>query len=107
MEFKVYNNCLSKVFSSTYWITDSTSNYKIFQDYSIATKASTININNKVTGMRLLLNKLLDELQVNFNIIRCSVYSIALVVNAGLEKVKFIISPERSEGLYMFMKSDD
>ncbi|CAB4430949.1 unnamed protein product [Rhizophagus irregularis] len=53
--------------------------YKILQDFSIATKALAITIDN-----------------VDFNVIRCGAHSIALVVNAGLGKVRNIINKVRA-----------
>ena len=47
--------------------------FKILQDFSIATKALTITIDNgsnQVAAMRLLSTKLLQELQIDFNVIR-------------------------------------
>ncbi|CAB4441708.1 unnamed protein product [Rhizophagus irregularis] len=68
--------------------------YKIFQDFSITTKALAITIDNdanQVAAMRLLSTTLSDELQIDFKIIRCGAHSIVLVVNAGLGKFKPII----------------
>ncbi|CAB5389087.1 unnamed protein product [Rhizophagus irregularis] len=73
--------------------------YKIFQDFSITTKALAITIDNganQVAAMRLLSTTLSDELQIDFKIIRCGAHSIALVVNAGLEKFKPIIDKVRA-----------
>lgn len=73
--------------------------YKILQDFSIATKALAITIDNganQVAAMRLLTSTLSNELQVDFNVIRCGAHSIALVVNAGLEKVRIIINKVRA-----------
>ncbi|GBC30316.2 zinc finger BED domain-containing protein RICESLEEPER 2-like [Rhizophagus irregularis DAOM 181602=DAOM 197198] len=67
---------------------------KIFQEFSITTKASTITIDNganQVAGMNLLSTNLSSELQVNFNIIRCGAHTVALVVNAGLKKLQPVI----------------
>ena len=47
---------------------------KIFQEFSIVTKASTITIDNsanQVAGMKILSTRLAKDLQVNFNVIRC------------------------------------
>ena len=46
--------------------------------------------------MRLLTTTLSNELQVDFNIIRCGAHSIALVVKAGLEKVQNIVNKVRA-----------
>ncbi len=73
--------------------------FKILQDFSIATKALTITIDNganQVAAMRLLSNTLLQKLQVDFNVIRCGAHTIALVVNAGLMKFKPIIDKVRT-----------
>ena len=73
--------------------------YKILQDFSIATKALTITIDNgsnQVAAMRLLSEKLLQELQIDFNTIRCGAHTIALVVNAGLTKFKSIVDKVRA-----------
>jgi hAT family C-terminal dimerisation region/Domain of unknown function (DUF4413) len=73
--------------------------YKILQDFSIATKALAITIDNganQVVAMRLLTTTLSNELQVDFNIIRCGAHSIALVVKAGLEKVQNIVNKVRA-----------
>ncbi|CAB4446733.1 unnamed protein product [Rhizophagus irregularis] len=73
--------------------------YKIFQDFSITTKALAITIDNganQVAAMRLLSTTLSDELQIDFKIIRCGAHSIALVVNAGLGKFKPIIDKVRA-----------
>ena len=73
--------------------------FKILQDFSIATKALTITIDNganQVAAMRLLLNTLLQKLQVDFNIIRCDAHTITLVVNAGLVKFKPIVDKVRT-----------
>src|SRR6266487_803102 len=62
---------------------------KILQEFSIATKASTITIDNgtnQVAGMKLLSTRLSRELQVDFNVIRCGAHTIALVVNTFLKK---------------------
>lgn len=72
---------------------------KIFQEFSIATKASTITIDNgsnQVAGMKILSTKLAKDLQVNFNVIRCGAHTIALVVNAGLKKLQPIIDKVRA-----------
>jgi hypothetical protein len=42
--------------------------------------------------MKLLTTIFSNELQVDFNVIRCGAHSIALVVNAGFEKVRIIIN---------------
>ncbi|CAG8763691.1 22299_t:CDS:2, partial [Rhizophagus irregularis] len=55
---------------------------KIFKDFSIATKASTITIDNganQVTAMKLLSTALETNLQVDLNVIRCGAHTIALV----------------------------
>ncbi|CAG8521370.1 7152_t:CDS:2 [Rhizophagus irregularis] len=52
--------------------------YKILQDFSIATKALAITIDNATLS---------NELQVDFNVIRCGTHSITFVVNVGLGKV--------------------
>ncbi|CAB4424784.1 unnamed protein product [Rhizophagus irregularis] len=73
--------------------------YKILQDFSIATKALAITIDNganQVAAMKLLTTTLSNELQVDFNVIRCGAHSIALVVNAGLGKVRNIINKVRA-----------
>ena len=72
---------------------------KIFQEFSIATKASTITIDNganQVAGMKLLSTRLSRELQVDFNVIRCGAHTIALVVNAGLKKLQPTIDKVRA-----------
>ena len=69
--------------------------FKILQDFSIATKALTITIDNganQVAAMRLLSTTLSQNLQVDFSIIRCGAHTIALVVNAGLAKFKPIVN---------------
>src|SRR6266542_5925018 len=99
MEFKTYNYCFSTASLSTYWNAYSKCYFKILQDFSIATKALTITINNganQVAAMRLLSNTLLQKLQVDFNVIRCGAHTIALVVNAGLMKFKPIIDKVRT-----------
>ena len=71
---------------------------KIFQDFSIATKASTITIDNganQVAAMKLLSTALATNLQVDFNIIRCGAHTMALVVNAGLKSFQKIIDKVR------------
>src|SRR6266540_4750644 len=73
--------------------------FKILQDFSIATKALTITIDNdanQVAAIRLLSNTLLQKLQVDFNVIRCGAHTIALVVNASLMKFKPIIDKVRT-----------
>jgi len=73
--------------------------FKILQDFSIATKALTITIDNgsnQVAAMRLLSEQLLKELHVDFNVIRCGAHTIALVVNAGLTKFKSIVDKVRA-----------
>src|SRR6266511_5824466 len=73
--------------------------FKILQNFSIATKALTITIDNganQVVAMRLLSNTLLQKLQVDFNVIRCGTHTIALVVNADLMKFKPIIDKVRT-----------
>ena len=68
---------------------------KIFQDFSIATKALTITIDNganQVAAMKLLSTTLATSLQVNFNVIRCDAYTIALVVNSGLKSFQKTIN---------------
>jgi hypothetical protein len=72
---------------------------KIFQEFSIATKASTITIDNganQVAGMKLLSTRLSNDLQIDFNIIRCGAHTIALVVNAGLKKLQPTIDKVRA-----------
>jgi hAT family C-terminal dimerisation region/Domain of unknown function (DUF4413) len=72
---------------------------KIFQDFSIATKALTITIDNganQVAAMRLLSDTLATELQVDFNVIRCGAHTIALVVNSGLKKFQQVIDKVRA-----------
>src|SRR5215213_4682521 len=72
--------------------------FKILQDFSIATKALSITIDNganQVAAMRLLSTTLSEELYVNFNTIRCGAHTIALVVNAGISKFKTIIDKVR------------
>ena len=71
---------------------------KIFQEFSIVTKASTITIDNganQVSGMKLLSTRLSKDLQVDFNIIRCGAHTIALVVNAGMKKLQPVIDKVR------------
>jgi len=73
--------------------------FKILQDFSIATKALTITIDNgsnQVAAMQLLSEQLLKELHVDFNVIRCGAHTIALVVNAGLTKFKSIVDKVRA-----------
>ncbi len=75
------------------------STFKIFQDFSITTKALTITIDNganQVAAMKLLSTKLSKELQVDFNVIRCGAHTVALVVNAGLKKFKPVIDKVRA-----------
>jgi hypothetical protein len=72
---------------------------KIFQEFSIITKVSTITIDNganQVSEMKLLSTKFSRELQINFNIIRCSAHTVALVVNAGLKKLQPVIDKVRT-----------
>lgn len=72
---------------------------KIFQDFSIVTKALAITIDNganQVAGMKLLSTRLSKDSQVDFNIIRCGAHTIALVVNAGLKKLKPVIDKVRT-----------
>src|SRR4051812_31845077 len=72
---------------------------KIFQEFSIVTKASTITIDNdanQVAEMKILSTRLAKDLQVNFNVIRCKVHTIALVVNAGLKKLQPVIDKVRA-----------
>ena len=67
---------------------------KIFEDFSIATKASTITIDNgtnQVATMKLLSFALRTNLQMDFNVIRCDAYTITLVVNSGLKSFQKII----------------
>ena len=73
--------------------------FKILKEFSIATKALAITIDNganQVSAMNKLSTKLLQELKVNFNVLRCGAHTIALVVNAGLSKFKSIIDQVRS-----------
>lgn len=73
--------------------------YKILQEFSIATKALAITIDNganQVAAMKLFTTTLSSKLQVDFNVIRCGAHSIVLVVNAGLEKVRIIINKVRA-----------
>src|SRR6266536_1306219 len=73
--------------------------FKIFQDFSIATKALSITIDNganQVAAMKLLATTLATKLQVNFGTIRCGAHTIALVVNAGLKKFQIIIDKVRA-----------
>ena len=73
--------------------------FNVFQDFSITTKALTITIDNganQVAAMRLLSEKLLEELHIDFNTIRCGAHTIALVVNAGLNKFKSIVDKVRA-----------
>jgi hypothetical protein len=73
--------------------------FRIFQDFSITTKALPITIDNssnQIAAMKLLSEKLLQELHLKFNVIRCNAYTIALVVNAGLKKFKPIIEKVRA-----------
>jgi len=72
---------------------------KIFQEFSIITKVSTITIDNgsnQVAAMKLLSTVLSNELRVYFNVIRCGAHTIALVVNAGLKKFQPIIDKVRT-----------
>ena len=72
---------------------------KIFQDFSIATKASTITIDNganQVAAMNLLSTTLATNLQVDFNVVRCGAHTIALVVNSGLKSFRTIIDKVRA-----------
>ena len=46
--------------------------------------------------MRLLSEKILEELHIDFNTIRCGAHTIALVVNAGLNKFKSIVDKVRA-----------
>lgn len=73
--------------------------FKIFQDFSIATKALSITIDNgsnQVAAMNLLSTVLASKLQVNFSVIRCGAHTIALVVNTGLKKFQEIINKVRA-----------
>ena len=73
--------------------------FKILQDFSIATKVLAITIDNgsnQVAAMRLLSEQLLKELYIDFNVIRCGAHTIALVVNAGLNKFKSIVDKVRA-----------
>ena len=73
--------------------------FKILQDFSIATKALAITIDNgsnQVAAMRLLSEQLLKELYIDFNVIRCGAHTIALVVNAGLNNFKSIVDKVRA-----------
>jgi len=73
--------------------------FQILQDFSIATKALTITIDNgsnQVAAMRLLTARLLQELQVDFNVMRCGAHTIALVVNAGLTKFQSVVNKVRA-----------
>ena len=54
------------------------------------------NGSNQVAAMRLLSEQLSKELYVDFNVIRCGAHSIALVVNAGLNKFKSIVDKVRA-----------
>src|SRR5204862_6944657 len=68
-------------------------------DFSIATKALPITIDNgsnQVAAMKLLTARLLQELQVDFNVMRCGAHTIALVVNAGLTKFKSVVDKVRA-----------
>jgi hypothetical protein len=68
--------------------------FRIFQDFSITTKALPITIDNssnQIAAMKLLSEKLSQELHLKFNVIRCGAHTITLVVNAGLKKFKPII----------------
>ena len=72
---------------------------KILKEFSIATKASTITIDNganQVSAMKKLSTILLNELKVDFNVLRCGAHTIVFVVNAGLSKFKPIIDKVRS-----------
>jgi hypothetical protein len=72
---------------------------KVFQDFSIVTKALSITIDNganQVAAMRLLSSTLSNEFQVNFNVIRCGAHTIALVVNSGLKKFQKTIDKVRA-----------
>ena len=72
---------------------------KIFQDFSIAIKASTITIDNgtnQVAAINLLSTALATNLQVNFNVIRCGAHTIALVVNSGLKSFQKTIDKVRA-----------
>ncbi|GET61992.1 hypothetical protein RIR_jg12105.t2 [Rhizophagus irregularis DAOM 181602=DAOM 197198] len=72
---------------------------KIFEDFSIAIKASTITIDNganQVAAMKLLSTALETNLQVDFNVIRCGAHTIALVVNSGLKSFQRVIDKVRA-----------
>lgn len=72
---------------------------KILKEFSIAAKAITITIDNganQVSAMNKLSSALLEELKVEFNVLRCGAHTIALVVNAGLSKFKPLIDKVRS-----------
>jgi hypothetical protein len=72
---------------------------KIFQEFSIVTKASTITIDNgpnQVAGMNQLKTKLSRDLQVEFNVVRCGAHTVALVVNAELKKLQPVINKVRA-----------
>jgi hypothetical protein len=72
---------------------------KIFQDFSLTTKALSITIDNganQVAAMKLLKDALLNNFKVNFNVIRCGAHTVALAVNAGLKEFKPVIDKVRT-----------
>jgi len=72
---------------------------KIFQDFSLTTKAISITIDNganQVSGMNLLKDILLNDFKVKFNIVRCGAHTVALAVNAGLKEFKPVIDKVRT-----------
>ncbi|GBC31091.2 zinc finger BED domain-containing protein RICESLEEPER 2-like [Rhizophagus irregularis DAOM 181602=DAOM 197198] len=76
---------------------------KIFEDFSIATKALTITIDNganQVAAMRLLSTALKTNLQMDFNVIRCGAHTIALVVNSGLKSFQKVIDKWKEISLF-------
>ncbi|EXX58099.1 hypothetical protein RirG_201040 [Rhizophagus irregularis DAOM 197198w] len=87
-------NDLRISFTSDMWTLDTEVTLKIFEDFSIATKALTITIDNganQVAAMRLLSTALKTNLQMDFNVIRCGAHTIALVVNSGLKSFQKVI----------------
>ncbi|CAB5359322.1 unnamed protein product [Rhizophagus irregularis] len=115
---KIFQENDSKIsFTSDMWTSDTGASYMVltahwiddkwdlkytviaFQKFPYPHTASTITIDNganQVLGINLLSTKLSNELQVNFNIIRCGAHTIALVVNAGLKKLQPVIDKVRA-----------
>ncbi|CAB4433545.1 unnamed protein product [Rhizophagus irregularis] len=72
---------------------------KIFQDFSLITKAISITIDNdanQVSGMKLLKDILLNDFKVKLNIVRCGAHTVALAINAGLKEFKPVIDKVRA-----------